>query len=172
MSVSLLNVLLWVAVIVLAVFLPYNKIRDLYLGLSFPSGFLILFFLLDRFLCGFSLTQTLGRAVAVALPDIFQRFVVTERGLATDMGMMVLLIVFILFWIAAAMVPAFSTTGAAPWKRSRKRPALHLLFSFLFVIVSSFVITYALAGSRNMYYIKIGFLENLYEAMFPWRLCF
>lgn len=171
MTLSLLNVLLWVAFIFLAVFLPYNKIRDLTIGILAPTVLLLFFFLLDRGLFSFGITKAIGSAIELAFPAV-EKFQVTSEGLKTDLGVTVVLLIFLLVWGANAAAVASTTTGSAPWQKSKTRPVIHLLCAFLFLSVSSFLVSFAIAGSRNIYYIQIGFLDKLYELLFPWEVCF
>ena len=172
MTVSLLILIVWIFLLLLAVFLPYNSIRDLSISVFVSTLILAGIYCLDRFVLNFEITKATGESLAVLLSPISTRFKVAAGGVFTAFGTMFWVLMYLLIMVACSITVTQTTTGAAPWKSDRLRGSKRMLAALIFLVGSCFTVTFAAAGTRNLYYVKTGFLDSAFEALFPWEVCF
>lgn len=172
MTISILILIVWAALFLLAFLLPYNAIRDLSLSILPPTIVFVLVYSLDRSLVSFGITRALGESMATLFSSVAQHFKVPEITLFTTWGAMIIFLIFLLIWLASAITISTTTTGVAPWKKDRFRPAKRIAAGLGFLLCSAFVTTAMVAGMRPLYFVRSGFLEGLFELLFPWEVCF
>ncbi|HBR85847.1 MAG TPA: hypothetical protein DEA32_01520 [Firmicutes bacterium] len=172
MTLSLMNLIFWIGLFFLAVFLPYNSIRDLALSCIFPFIFSVGFYLLDRLLLNFRIITAVGETLAYLLRPLTTRFQVASAGLFTSLGVIFLAAIFLLLWAVFTLAISSCATGVPPWRKSRTRGLKRVCCAFIFFAISTFTVAFAIAGIREMPMVIVGFFEGFYEILFPWEVCF
>lgn len=172
MTISILVLIVCAALFLLAFLLPYNAVRDLSFSILAPTIAFALVYSLDRGLLDFGITRALGESMATLFSSVAQHFKVPQIALFTTWGTMVIFVVFLLLWLASAITISTTTTGVAPWKKDRYRSAKRLTCGLVFLLCSTFVTTAMAGGIRPLYFVRSGFLEGLFELLYPWEVCF
>lgn len=169
MSLSVVLILIWAFLLIAAIFLPYNSVRDIAFSLTPPALILTAVYLVDYSL-DFVIIPAIGQAFAALLGDSLSTVVVSTNSMYTAVGFIVLFVVFLLVWGSLAIIISKCTTGAAPWKQDGTRPLKHVCCSVVFLVAGSFLAALGLAGTRSIFYIQSGFLDDLFSTLIPWEV--
>lgn len=170
MMLSLLFMVPALGLLILSIFLSYNKMKILFFSLLPAFVFVLVFFIFDRFLFSESfLLIGLGKASYTVIHPLFGQSAKSDTALYITSGIILILVFFsIVFFTSRILVGRF-LSQADPAVRSVRRTIRHSLFSIGFFLMGSFLLLYFLSGLRPSVFISSGFLEPVFNLFVPFE---
>lgn len=169
MSLSIIVIIICSFCIMIGAILPYNKVRLLFY--SFLPAFCIVFLLwiLDKFVFNYTLSYSIGLSLSILFSFISKYFDTTTRGLATNAYAFFLFLSMSLLTLVFFVIFQKSLVGKPPYIVNSKKIMLHIMYSILLISMFLFLVLLFFSGTRNLFYIKDGFLEVIFEAFVPYQ---